>query len=192
MLAVFQLFSSALPDSTLDGPPFVLFHPDFDIQNVLVDKDGIITGIIDWAGVYFHPRQGAAAAYALWLTIDWDPLYYGWSKDRPPEVNAAYDSPADLANYHKAYLNAINRASARKLTHITRNSHIWMTLYIAFCNGIATSGIVDHLSKFVFGSGLLGYEVDDGIKGEAWHALGQRSEAIAEVVGVLYIYIVCV
>ena len=63
MPALFQLFISALPDRTLDGPPFVLFHPDFDSQNVLVDDDDNIMGIIKWDNVYIGPRQGAAAAY---------------------------------------------------------------------------------------------------------------------------------
>jgi aminoglycoside phosphotransferase (APT) family kinase protein len=186
MLAVLQLFLSALPDHTLDGPPFVLFHPDFDSQNVLVGEDGTITGIIDWDNVYTGPRQGAAAAYPSWLTVDWDPLFYGWSKDASSEVNAGYDSPIELVKYRKAYLDAIDRASGGKLTHITRNSHVWTTLYIAICNGIATSGILDHLSKFVFGSGLLGYEVEEGIKGGAWYTLGQKPETMAQVIGMLY------
>ncbi|KAM6504013.1 Protein kinase-like domain containing protein [Amanita muscaria] len=181
MLAVLQLFLSALTDSTLDGPPFVLSHPDFDSQNVLVDDDGTITGIIDWDNVDIRPRQGAAAAYPAWLTVDWDPLFYGWSKDASPEDNAGYDSPAELTTYRRAYLDAITRASKGKLTHITANSHLWTTLYIAVSNGIATSGIVDHLSKFVFGSGLLGYEVEEGIRGGAWYALGKTPGTIAEM-----------
>lgn len=185
MLAVLQLFYSALTDRTLDGPPFVLSHPDFDSQNVLVDDDGTITGIIDWDNVDIRPRQGAAAAYPMWLTVDWDPLFYGWSKDASPEDNARYDSPAELATYRRAYLDAITRASKGKLTHITVNSHIWTTLYIAVSNGIATSGIVDHLSKFVFGSRLLGYEVEEGIRGGAWYALEQTPGTIAEIAGTL-------
>ena len=185
MLAVLQLFLSALTDITLDGPPFVLSHPDFDSQNVLVDDDGTITGMIDWDNVDIRPRQGAAAAYPMWLTVDWDPLFYGWSKDASPEDNAGYDSPAELATYRKAYLEAITRASKGKLTHITANSHIWTTLYIAISNGVATSGIVDHLSKFVFGSRVLGYEVEEGIRGGAWYALGQTPGTIAEITGTL-------
>ena len=69
MLAVLQLFISALTDITLDGPPFILSHPDFDSQNVLVDDDGAITGIIDWDNVDVRPRQ-VAAAYPMWLTVD--------------------------------------------------------------------------------------------------------------------------
>lgn len=185
MLAVLQLFLSSLTDSALDGPPFVLSHPDFDSQNVLVDDDGTITGIIDWDDVDVRPRQGAAAAYPMWLTVDWDPLFYGWSRDASPEHNAGYDSPAELATYRRAYLDAITRASGGKLTHITRNSHIWTTLYIALSSKMATSGIVDHLSKFVFGSSLLGYDVEEGIKGGAWYALEQTPGTIAEITGML-------
>ena len=183
MLAVLQLFLSALPDSTLDGPPFALSHPDFDSQNVLVDHDGTITGTIDWDNVDIHPCQGAAAAYPMWLTVDWDPLFHGWSKDASPEENAGHDSPAELATYRRAYLDAITRASRGRLTHIARNSHIWTTLYIAFTNEIATSGIVDHLSKFVFGSSPLEYDVEEGIRGGAWYALGRTPGTIAEVTG---------
>jgi aminoglycoside phosphotransferase (APT) family kinase protein len=191
MLAVLQLFLSALPDNTLDGPPFVFYHPDFDSQNVLVDEDGVITGIIDWDNVHIGPRQGAAAAYPSWLTVDWDPLYYGWSEKASLEANAGYDSPTELAKYRKEYLDAIHHASAGKLTDITRNSHVWSTLSIAICNGIATSEIVDHLSKFVFGSGLLGYKVEEGIRRGVWYGLGKSPETIAEVAGMLYILCLC-
>jgi Phosphotransferase enzyme family len=185
MLAVLQLFLSALIDSTLDGPPFVLSHPDFDSQNVLVDDDGTITGIIDWDSVDVRSRQGAAAAYPMWLTVDWDPLFYGWDKDSSPEDNARYDSPAELANYRRAYLNAITRASRGKLTHITQNSHIWTTLYIAVSNRMATWQIVDLLLKFVFGSRVLAYEVRKGIEGGAWYALGRTPGTIAEITAML-------
>lgn len=130
MLAALQLFVSSLPDNTLEGPPFILYHPDFDSQNVLVDEDGVITGIIDWDNVHIGPRRGAAAAYPSWLTVDWDPLYHGWSKKSSPEVNAGYDSPAELAKYRKAQLDTIHFASAGKLTDITRNSHVRTVLLI--------------------------------------------------------------
>lgn len=85
---------------------------------MLVNDDGIITGIIDWDDMDIRPPQDAAAAYL------WDPLLYGWSKDSSPEDNAAYDSPAELAPYRTAHLDAITHVSNGKPTHITRNSHI--------------------------------------------------------------------
>jgi len=45
---------------------------------------------------------------------------------------------------------------------------------------MATSEIVNHLSKFVFGSSLLGYQVEEGIGGGAWYALTQTPGTIAE------------
>ncbi len=177
ILAILQLFLSALPDSTLDGPPFTLCPPDFDSPNVLVDNDGIITGIIDWDGVRTLPRHGGAAAYPAWLTVDWVPISYGWKKDASPEDNMRYDSPTELASYRRAYLDAITRASGGKLTHVTRNSHIWTTLHNAICSEITASEIVLDLSKFVFGSGV--FYVEQGIRGSAWFALRDAPEAIA-------------
>jgi hypothetical protein len=34
---------------------------------------------------------------------------------------------------------------------------------------------------------LLEYDVEEGIKGGAWYALGKSADPIAEVVGVLYL-----
>ncbi|KAF8332430.1 kinase-like domain-containing protein [Amanita rubescens] len=178
ILAILQLFLSALPDMTLDGPPFMLCPPDFNSQNVLVDDDGTVTGIIDWDGVRTLPRQGGAAAYPAWLTEDWVPLSYRWKKDASPEDNMHYDYPTELGSYRRAYLDAITRASGGKLTHITRNSHIWTTLHDAICSEISGSSITYHLSKFVFGRSII--EVERGIRGGAWFSLKNAPEAIAE------------
>jgi hypothetical protein len=188
MLAVLQLFLSALTDSTLDGPPFVLSHPDFSFQNILVDDNGTITGIIDWDDVAVLPRQGAAATYPWWLTVDWDPLIYNWNKNACPE---GYDSPAELATYRRAYVDAITRASRGKLTHITVNSHIWTALWAALFSEKTASEIVNLLSKFVFGSSLLGHEVEEGIKGGAWYALRRTPGTIAEITGMLQCFRLC-
>ena len=47
---------------------------------------------------------------------------------------------------------------------------------------MATSEIVNHLSKFVFGSSLLGYEVGGG----AWFALGRTPGTIAEITDLVF------
>ncbi|KDR73171.1 hypothetical protein GALMADRAFT_212641 [Galerina marginata CBS 339.88] len=77
-LALLRMFSGALPDETLDGPPFVLSMPDFNYQNVFVDNDGNVTGLLDWDGMVVGPRQGGYARYPSWITRDWDPLLYGY------------------------------------------------------------------------------------------------------------------
>jgi len=60
---------------------FVLTHPDFDIQNIIVAPDGELRGIIDWDGVAAEPSCLGNERYPSWLTRDWDPMTYGY---RPP------------------------------------------------------------------------------------------------------------
>lgn len=45
-----------IPESSGIDHPFVLAHPDFDIQNFLVSAEGELKGIIDWDGVAAVPR----------------------------------------------------------------------------------------------------------------------------------------
>lgn len=86
--------------------PFVLSHPDFDIQNFLVTEDGDLAGIIDWDGVAAVPRSIGNERYPGWLTRDWDPAMYGYtiSMEAGEEPEGLWeDSPAKLAEYRKVY-----------------------------------------------------------------------------------------
>jgi len=71
--------------------PFVLTHPDFDIQNIIVSPDGELRGIIDWDGVAAEPSCLGNERYPSWLTRDWDPMTYGY---RPPAPLAEQGYPA--------------------------------------------------------------------------------------------------
>ena len=173
MFVMLQLFLSVFPDPALDGPPFVLGHTDYDTQNIIVVDDGTITGIIDWDGIYVGPRQGGAMAYPSWLTVDWDPLFYGWAEDNSDEENGRFDSPTELIKYRRAYLDAVDTASNGKLTQCTRNSHIWQALWIAITNEMATAPIVSRLSKLLFGDEVLGYEIQTGISEGQWYRTGK-------------------
>ena len=53
---------------------YVFAHPDFDLQNILVTKEGRLCGIIDWDGVAAVPRCVGCERYPLWLTVDLDPF----------------------------------------------------------------------------------------------------------------------
>ena len=55
----------------ITGKKFVLAHPDLDLQNVLVDEDGTVTGIIDWDSTAAVPREMGCALYPVWLMRDW-------------------------------------------------------------------------------------------------------------------------
>lgn len=54
---------------------FTLQHADLDLQNILVDEDGNVTGIIDWDKCLSVPRCVGAASAPFFLEKDWMPAY---------------------------------------------------------------------------------------------------------------------
>ena len=86
--------------------PFVLAHPDFDIQNFIVSEEGELQGIIDWDGVAAVPRTLGNERYPGWLTGDWDPAMYGYKESMEYGVEPEgvwEDSPECLAYYRDIY-----------------------------------------------------------------------------------------
>lgn len=86
--------------------PFVLAHPDFDIQNFIVSEEGELRGVIDWDGVAAVPRSLGNESYPGWLTRDWDPAMYGYreSMEHGVEPEGVWeDSPESLAYYRGIY-----------------------------------------------------------------------------------------
>lgn len=105
MELLLRQFIDWIPDT--QGPnPFVLSHPDFDIQNFIVSANGDLLGIIDWDGVALVPRSIGNERYPGWLTRDWDASMYGYnpSMDEGEEPRGVWeDSPATLAEYRRVY-----------------------------------------------------------------------------------------
>ncbi|KAL4794567.1 hypothetical protein BDV19DRAFT_364819 [Aspergillus venezuelensis] len=50
--------------------PFVLAHPDFDVQNLIVDDDETLLAVIDWDGASAKLRSSGNRRYPGWLTRD--------------------------------------------------------------------------------------------------------------------------
>ena len=61
------------PSSTAET--FTLHHADLDLQNILVDEAGNVTGIIDWDRCVAVPRCVGASSAPLFLQKDWMPSY---------------------------------------------------------------------------------------------------------------------
>lgn len=77
---------------------FTIHHSDLDLQNILVDDDGNVTGIIDWDNSYAAPRCIGASAVPVFLRNDWFPRYthdlnisphMGWKEHYYREIYAA-------------------------------------------------------------------------------------------------------
>ncbi|UNI22120.1 hypothetical protein JDV02_008040 [Purpureocillium takamizusanense] len=109
---------------------FVLCPPDFDSQNVMVDEQGNVTGLIDWDLTQTMPRFLGYARYPSWITRDWDPLMYGW----PKMVNSE-DSPEALERYRAYYKKELGRALCWQGDwEFTEKSHVAEAVWIAGLN----------------------------------------------------------
>ncbi|KAI1195567.1 kinase-like domain-containing protein [Nemania serpens] len=123
---VLEVMLDCLP--TPDSPSsFVLCPPDFDSQNVLVDDQGTVTGLIDWDLAQTMPRFVGYARYPGWITRDWDPLMYGW-----PKMADSEDSPETLERYRAHYNTELGKAHKWQGDWIyTQKSHIFEAIWIA-------------------------------------------------------------
>ncbi|KAL8770459.1 MAG: hypothetical protein Q9209_003885 [Squamulea sp. 1 TL-2023] len=105
-----------------DSLGFVLAHPDFNLQNILVGDDGSLQGLVDWDGVVAVPRCIGCGAYPLWLTPDWDPLWWSYDANKDSTVDEDGDpimTPNDLDKYRSIYARSIEEALR---THSSQNS----------------------------------------------------------------------
>ncbi|KAJ5909258.1 hypothetical protein N7495_001940 [Penicillium taxi] len=77
-MMLLRLLISWIPKPDLD--PFVITHPDFDIQNFRVSEEGELRSAIDWDGVATMPRTLSNQRYPGWLKRDWDPSIYRYKE----------------------------------------------------------------------------------------------------------------
>ncbi|KAH8705861.1 hypothetical protein BGW36DRAFT_354252 [Talaromyces proteolyticus] len=148
---------SALNEEERNAPQFVLAHPDFDIQNMIVSEtDGSLQALIDWDGPISVPRYMLGnESYPGWLTRDWDELMYGYEENSTPgpdNPNNWENSPSELAHYRRVYQDIIEdltkSQSIRRRTARTLALH---NLSIAADNFMNTrpimSKIFDEIAK---------------------------------------------
>lgn len=154
----------AFADLRNDARPFVLTHPDLDLQNIFVDDSGALTGLIDWDGVAAVPREVGCAQYPLWLMRDWVPYRYRYDTDKgKPCTGAGYNesSPAELASYRAFYAHFME-AEISKMTGglnetttfgtlpsheaaLTRRSLVMRSLDLAAGDPWVALGTVNHI-----------------------------------------------
>lgn len=64
-------FTSSKKNPTDGKETFVLRHDDLDLQNILTDEDGNVTGILDWDGCMAVPRCVGYATLPIFVRRDW-------------------------------------------------------------------------------------------------------------------------
>ncbi|KAJ5931518.1 hypothetical protein N7516_006007 [Penicillium verrucosum] len=160
-----QLISWISQPSSMD--PFVLAHPDFDIQNFIVSEDGELRGVIDWDGIAAVPRTLGNERYPGWLTRDWDPAMYGYkeSMDHGVEPKGVWeDSPESLAYYRGIYddIMARHRMERRRGSeaNLCRMSLITENLAIAVDDPRCRSAILRKMVQEIWAVAERGGQLD--------------------------------
>lgn len=127
----------SIPDCIAANGQYTFCLEDFDLQNVMVDDNGDITGFLDWDGVHIGPMALGAVSYPMWITRDWQ-RGYGWGNE---EEMARYpeDCPEQLSAYRRHYLEAMMACQGSdydprwtKLSHILAIVTQAAECYLAF------------------------------------------------------------
>ncbi|KAM7209875.1 Protein kinase-like domain containing protein [Rhypophila decipiens] len=157
---------------------FVLSIPDFDSQNIMVDDEGNLTGIIDWDLVQTLPRCVGYTRYPGWITRDWDPLMYGWPN------SGSENSPEELERYRIHYDHAMGEAMQWSGDwEFTRKSHIWEAIWIAALNSVNRLEICCKLIQEVTGDKTTarGIMYDIGCGDADWPKLEEQLKAFITI-----------
>ncbi|KAK7550560.1 hypothetical protein IWX49DRAFT_482584, partial [Phyllosticta citricarpa] len=102
---------------------FSIKPPDFDWQNILVDDDGNVTGLIDWDDTRTEHGLKGWASCPRFLRHDW--IYPG----QPPWRDDIDFSPEDQLRYRRDYANYISEAvDGKGDACFTFKSAVWLAI----------------------------------------------------------------
>lgn len=101
---------------------FVIRHDDLDLQNILVDEDGNVTGIIDWDACAAVPRCIGYTSMPTFLRRDWLPDY---GLGRLPHMTWA------IERYREVYTQAMEGFCESSDVNFTRKSAMYQLVLAA-------------------------------------------------------------
>ena len=131
-------FVSSYKTTMDEKETFVLRHNDLDLQNILTDEDGNITGIIDWDQCRTAPRCVGPCSVPRFLNQDWYPAY------------SVYQSPYliwSVDSYRTMYSTAMVEAQPAD-ANLSAKSH----MYQAAVDALYAGGNAADLVKKVISS----------------------------------------
>ena len=160
-----RLFTQWTLEPVSGGPfPFVLGHPDFDLQNILVKEDGTLCGILDWDGVSAVPHTVGCLKYPLWLTRDWEPSNYNYDaakQGKKSETGRWENSPEENECYRVMYAQFIET----ELSHRGMDGRFEKITRLSLLAGVLESA--DTVPEFL-------YETIQNLYGKIGKAVGEE------------------
>jgi aminoglycoside phosphotransferase (APT) family kinase protein len=125
----------------------VISLPDFDSQNIMVDDEGDVTGILDWDLVQTVPRFLGYCRYPEWITRDWDPIRYEYLQHNNCERE---NCPEELKNYRKWYEIEMKKCLRGGDARFTTKSHIYEAVAIAATSDDSRLEVVRNILERIF------------------------------------------
>jgi len=119
---------------------FVIRHDDLDLQNILVDEDGNVTGIIDWDACAAVPRCVGYTSMPTFLRRDWLPDY---GLGRLPHMTWA------IERYREVYTQAMKRFCQPSDVNLTRKSAMYQLVLAALDKDFRCRDVVKLLLREV-------------------------------------------
>ncbi|KAF2450817.1 hypothetical protein P171DRAFT_503564 [Karstenula rhodostoma CBS 690.94] len=128
------IFNCTVFNPDRDPEKFLIHHNDLDLQNILTDKDGVVTGIIDWDGAYAGPRCIGPTATPKFLLRDWFPHECGKNLERAPFMGFM------TKHYRNIYAAAVYLAGKEQgiddiATRYTTKSALYQAIFAAIYEG---------------------------------------------------------
>jgi hypothetical protein len=131
----------SLPVFNPSGPQtFTIHHNDLDLQNILVDDNGNVTGLIDFEGSWAAPRCVGAAAVPLFLRNDWFPRY---THDLRIGPHLAWN----YHHYREVYAVALIEAGNDTDSKYTLKSAIYQSALAAITEGGDANDLIEKLLR---------------------------------------------
>ncbi len=169
VLELYRLVAAAFLDATEvpdSAEEFVLMHEDFDIQNMVVDDSGNLTGILDWDGLSSQPRQVGWSMVPYWIQGDWAPGYR-W----PPAIGADFASvrPEEFERYRQDYARYMWEACGGVGDcRFTSKSHIYRAFLNSTTDIFEAGKFVENVFASIFPGSGLAYCAQLGEHGLRW------------------------
>ncbi|KAJ9606862.1 hypothetical protein H2200_008872 [Cladophialophora chaetospira] len=125
---------------------------DYNSQNILIDDDCNITGILDWDGIRVVPQGMGCTRFPSWITRDWDLGTYETAEDGDWEA-IGEDSPETLSRYRKHYADTFASLDLPNYDpRETRLSHILEAIKLGTQDRFCRQYIMRTLLNHAYGS----------------------------------------
>ncbi|KAI0571292.1 APH domain-containing protein, partial [Pyrenophora tritici-repentis] len=136
--AIFHMIFN-LPVFTEQNETFTIRHNDLDLQNILVEEEGNITGIIDWDNAIAAPRSIGTAAVPVFLRNDWFP---DWANDLRTPQSMAWNHHY----YRQIYAAALMEAGSENAKY-TIKSALYQAVWCAITGSGSQTDLVEKVLR---------------------------------------------